>query len=77
VVPQRIPQLDDLQLPATLAELVKEPRGLLLVTGAAGQGKCTTACALLQQLNETLALRIITIQDPIEYLFLEDQCQFE
>ncbi len=74
VVPQRIPQLDDLQLPATLAELVKEPRGLLLVTGAAGQGKSTTACALLQRLNETLALRIITIEDPIEYLFLEDRC---
>jgi twitching motility protein PilT len=77
VVPQRIPQLDDLQLPATLAELVQEPRGLLLITGAAGQGKSTTACALLQQLNETMALRIITIEDPIEYLFLENQCQFE
>jgi twitching motility protein PilT len=77
VVPQHIPQLDDLQLPSTVAELVREPRGLLLVTGAAGQGKSTTACALLQRLNETLALRVITIEDPIEYLFIEDQCQFE
>jgi twitching motility protein PilT len=77
VVPQRIPELDDLQLPATVADLVKEPRGLLLVTGAAGQGKSTTACALLQRLNETMALRVITIEDPIEYLFVEDQCQFE
>ncbi|MGD0536071.1 MAG: PilT/PilU family type 4a pilus ATPase [Verrucomicrobiota bacterium] len=77
VVPQRIPKLDDLQLPATVADLVNEPRGLLLVTGAAGQGKSTTACALLQRLNEALALRIITIEDPIEYLFIEDQCQFE
>lgn len=77
VVPQRIPELDDLELPATVADLVKEPRGLLLVTGAAGQGKSTTACALLQRLNETMALRIITIEDPIEYLFVEDQCQFE
>jgi twitching motility protein PilT len=77
VVPQRVPQLDDLQLPSTVAELVKEPRGLLLVTGAAGQGKSTTACALLQRLNETLALRIITVEDPIEYLFIENQCQFE
>jgi pilus retraction protein PilT len=64
-------------LPATVADLVNEPRGLLLVTGAAGQGKSTTACALLQRLNEALALRIITIEDPIEYLFIEDQCQFE
>ena len=77
VVPQHIPQLDDLHLPATVAELVVEPRGLLLVTGAAGQGKSTTACALLQRLNETMALRVVTIEDPIEYLFLEDRCQFE
>ena len=77
VVPQKIPVLDDLQLPPTVADLVREPRGLLLVTGAAGQGKSTTACALLQRLNETMALRIVTIEDPIEYLFVEDQCQFE
>jgi twitching motility protein PilT len=76
VVPQKIPKLDDLELPASVAALVQEPRGLLLVTGAAGQGKSTTACALLQQLNETMALRIITIEDPIEYLFEENQCQF-
>ncbi len=77
VVPQLIPKLDDLRLPSTLEDLIKEPRGLLLVTGASGQGKSTTACALLQRLNETVALRIITIEDPIEYLFIEDQCQFE
>jgi len=69
--------LDDLQLPSTLTSLVQEPRGLVLVTGAAGQGKSTTACVLLQQLNETAPLRIITIEDPIEYLFEEKQCQFE
>ena len=77
VVPQKIPKLDDLELPSSVADLVLEPRGLLLVTGAAGQGKSTTACALLQRLNETMALRIITIEDPIEYLFVENQCQFE
>jgi twitching motility protein PilT len=77
VVPQRIPELADLQLPATMAALAQEPRGLVLVTGASGQGKSTTACAMLQQLNETKPLRIITIEDPIEYLFEENQCQFE
>jgi twitching motility protein PilT len=77
VVPQRIPNLDDLHLPEAMADLVQEPRGLLLVTGAAGQGKSTTACALLQRLNETMALRIVTIEDPIEYLFIEKQCQFQ
>jgi len=77
VVPQRIPHLNDLQLSPTVAGLLQNPRGLVLVTGASGQGKSTTACAMLQQLNETTALRIITIEDPIEYLFEEIQCQFE
>lgn len=77
VVPQRVLKLDDLQLPSTVLGLIKEPHGLVLVTGAAGQGKSTTACALLQQLNETVPLRIVTIEDPIEYLFEENQCQFE
>ncbi len=77
VVPQKTPRLDDLQLPTSVTDLVRQPRGLLLVAGATGQGKSTTACALLQQLNETMALRIITIEDPIEYLFEENQCQFE
>jgi twitching motility protein PilT len=77
VVPQRIPHLDDLQLPATVGTLIQETRGLLLVTGASGQGKSTTACALLQQLNESKSLRIVTIEDPIEYLFEERLCQFE
>lgn len=77
VVPQRIPNLNDLQLPSAISELVVEPRGLILVTGASGQGKSTTACALLQRLNETRSFRVVTIEDPIEYLFIEDRCQFE
>lgn len=77
VVPQKIPEMNDLQLPAAVADLVQDPRGLLLISGAAGQGKSTTASALLQRLNETRALRIVTVEDPIEYLFIEDQCQFE
>ncbi len=77
VVPQRLPSLSHLGLPESLSELVQTPRGLLLVTGAAGQGKSTTACALLQHLNETMALRVVTIEDPIEYVFEENQCQFE
>src|SRR5215468_334715 len=77
VVPQKIPKLDDLELPRSVADLVQEPRGLLLITGATGQGMSTTACALLERLNETVNLRIITIEDPIEYLFEENLCQFE
>ncbi|HTV42078.1 MAG TPA: PilT/PilU family type 4a pilus ATPase [Candidatus Sulfotelmatobacter sp.] len=77
VVPQKVPKLDDLQLPPTVSGLIKDPRGFVLVTGASGQGKSTTACAMLQHLNETVPLRIVTIEDPIEYLFEENLCQFE
>jgi len=76
-VPQQRLKLQDLQLPESLTELVKEPRGLILATGPTGQGKSTTLRALIQQLNETQALRIITIEDPIEYVFEDDQSQFE
>ncbi len=75
-VPRKIPKLEDLELPASVGNLVQEPRGLLLVAGSTGQGKSTTCCALLQRLNETAARRIITIEDPIEYVFEENQCQF-
>jgi pilus retraction protein PilT len=77
VVPQNMMQFQDLGLPGTMLDLIREPRGLLVVCGAAGQGKSTTARALLQKLNETKALRIITIEDPIEYLFHPEKCQFE
>jgi twitching motility protein PilT len=77
VVPQNLMKFQDLGLPATILDLVREPRGLIMVVGAAGQGKSTTVRAILQKLNETLALRVITIEDPIEYLFQEEKCQYE
>ena len=77
VVPQQRMRLEDLHLPVALHQLVDEPRGLLLITGPTGQGKSTTARALIQQLNETCALRIITIEDPIEYVFEDSLSHFE
>lgn len=77
IVPQQRMKLSDLQLPLSLTELIQEPRGLLLVTGPTGQGKSTTIRALIQELNETRAMRVITIEDPIEYVFEDDQSQFE
>jgi twitching motility protein PilT len=77
VVPQNMMKFPELQLPGTILDLIREPRGLIIVSGAAGQGKSTTARAILQKLNETTALRVITIEDPIEYLFQEDKCQYE
>lgn len=77
VVPQQRMRLADLQLPESLSKLVEQPRGLVLVTGPTGQGKSTTLRALIQDLNERSALRIITIEDPIEYVFTDCRSHFE
>jgi twitching motility protein PilT len=77
VVPQQRLRLADLQLPASLAALVDEPRGLVLATGPTGQGKSTTVRALIQELNESRALRIVTVEDPIEYVFTDAESHFE
>lgn len=76
-VPRQRLRLADLRLPATLLDLLREPRGLVLVTGPTAQGKSTTVRALLQELNETQAARVITIEDPIEYVFRDALAQFE
>lgn len=77
IVPQQQWKLRDLQLPKSLKSIVDHPRGLLLLTGPTGQGKSTTVRALLQEINETSAMRVITIEDPIEYVFTNHMCQFE
>jgi twitching motility protein PilT len=77
IVPQQRQKLEDLNLPLSLAEITHEPRGLVLITGPTAQGKSTTARALLQHINGTAGLRIITIEDPIEYVFEDALSQFE
>ncbi|MBU6401260.1 MAG: PilT/PilU family type 4a pilus ATPase [Verrucomicrobia bacterium] len=77
LVPQQRLKLQDLQLPTSLRDIIQDPRGLVLVTGPTGQGKSTTLRALIQEINETQAARIITIEDPIEYVFEEARAQFE
>lgn len=67
-IPFEIPTLADLQLPAILHELANSARGLILVTGVTGSGKSTTLAAILRAINETRAVNIITIEDPIEFL---------
>jgi len=66
-LPMTIPTLSELNLPATLAELIKPTRGLALVCGPAGSGKTTTLAALVGELNRNESRHIITIEDPIEY----------
>jgi twitching motility protein PilU len=68
-VPANIPPLADLGLPPALSELIMEKRGLLLIVGATGSGKSTTIASMLDHRNEQRSGHILTLEDPIEYLF--------
>ncbi|TFW29329.1 PilT/PilU family type 4a pilus ATPase [Massilia horti] len=68
-VPANIPPLADLGLPPVLSELIMEKRGLLLIVGATGSGKSTTIASMLDHRNEQRSGHILTLEDPIEYLF--------
>jgi twitching motility protein PilU len=68
-VPGIIPPLAELGLPPVLAELIMEKRGLLLIVGATGSGKSTTIASMLDHRNEQKSGHILTLEDPIEYLF--------
>jgi twitching motility protein PilU len=64
-----IPKLEELSLPAILAEIIMERRGLVLVVGSTGSGKSTTIAAMLDHRNANRTGHILTVEDPIEYLF--------
>lgn len=64
-----IPTLESLGLPMVLGEIVKQPRGLILVTGPTGSGKSTTLAAMIDSINATRPDHIITIEDPVEYVY--------
>ena len=64
-----IPELSELGLPKILEKLAQEPRGLILVTGPTGSGKSTTLASMIEMLNCTKDDHIITIEDPIEYVY--------
>ena len=64
-----IPELDTLALPSVLAELIMEKRGLMLIVGATGAGKSTTIASMLDHRNANRNGHILTIEDPIEFLF--------
>jgi twitching motility protein PilU len=68
-IPYQIPALASLYVPMLLGDLIMEKRGLLLLVGATGSGKSTTIAAMLDHRNETKPGHILTIEDPIEFLF--------
>ena len=73
-VPLDLPDLASLGLPDTLEELTWYRTGMVLVTGPAGCGKSSTLAALLQRVNTTRREPVITIEEPIEFVFPNDQC---
>jgi twitching motility protein PilT len=68
VIPIEIPTLEELGLPKVCKYLAERPRGLVLVTGPTGSGKSTTLAAMLDKINETRPVHIITLEDPIEFM---------
>lgn len=77
LVPSDIKTIEELNLPPVLHEFAKKNQGLTLVTGASGQGKSTTLAAIIDEINHTRAVHIITIEDPIEYIFTNDRAVIE
>ncbi len=73
-IPFEIRTFQDLGLPEIVNELVKRPRGLILVTGPTGSGKSTTLAAMVDRINSERYDHIITIEDPIEYLHGHKRC---
>jgi twitching motility protein PilT len=63
-----IPTLDQLGLPPIFRDMIREKNGIIFVTGATGSGKTTTLAAMLNELNETQKIHILTLEDPIEFL---------
>lgn len=68
-VTRNIPDLETLHLPAVLARIAGHTQGLILVSGPTGSGKSTTIASMLELINRTRACHIVTIEDPIEYLY--------
>ena len=71
---QRIPELEELQLPPAVSNFENYRTGIVLVTGETGSGKSTTLASVLNRINHTRQAHIITLEDPIEYVYTPDKC---
>ena len=73
VIPNKIPTIEELGIPKQLEEITRERNGIVLVTGPTGSGKSTTLASLINRMNMDKAIHIVTIEDPIEYLYLNNK----
>jgi twitching motility protein PilT len=74
LIPGRIKTIEELSLPPILHDFARLSQGFVLAVGPAGHGKSSTLAAILDEINHTRSDHIITIEDPIEYLFTQDRC---
>jgi twitching motility protein PilT len=72
-IPARIPTFEELGAPAVCETLAEKDRGLVLVVGAAGNGKSSTLAAMVGHMNRTMSRHIVTIEDPIEFLHIDEK----
>ena len=77
VISSKIPEIEDLHLPDIVKELTDLPRGLVIVTGHTGSGKSTTLASMIGVMNRKYRKRIITLEDPVEYLLINKSCMIE
>jgi len=73
-IPMVLPTIESLHLPAVINTLCDLPRGLVLVTGPTGSGKTTTLASMVNRINKTQRKHIITIEDPVEFIYKDDLC---
>lgn len=76
-IPLKVPSLDELNLPPVIGQLADMGQGLVLVVGPTGHGKSTTIAAMIDRINNRRAEHVITIEDPIEYLFANKKSLIE
>ena len=72
-----VPKLESLNLPEVIKSIAEEPRGIVLVAGTTGSGKSTTLAGMIDHINSTMKRHIITLEDPVEYVFEDKGCVIE
>jgi len=74
LIPYKIRTIEELNLPAILHQVIRHTQGLILLVGPTGSGKSTSLAALVDEINHSRTEHIITIEDPIEYIYQQDRC---
>ncbi len=74
LIANTIPDIETLNIPGLCKDLILKPRGMLVISGPTGSGKSTTLAAMIDYLNNTASRRVVTIEDPIEYVYTSRKC---